>query len=97
MFKKIAAIKAAVEAGNYTEAGRLLYELIGELSGWSGRSASARSVLKDDDKRAKLVTELEGLQSAVTDEGRAAGGAFFLLLMQMLPEIIKIIKDLKDR
>lgn len=83
MFGAITKIRAAIAAGDYEEAGRLFYVLLGDLTGWGGRSAA--------DCEPECVAAFEGL---IDDcQGRAAGGAIVLALIQAFgPFLLELLK-----
>ena len=86
---KIKQVRDLVKVGSYEEAGRLVYEIIGEVTGWAGRSAT-------DGTAADLLacqTECEGLVADCGDQGRAAGGAVVLALLQLAgPFLLELLK-----
>ena len=88
MLSKILAIRQAWKDGNYAEAWRLFYELIGDVTGVGGRSSDC----PDPDE---CAAQLEDLEKDVQETGRAAGGVFLALFLQVLPLIIQAIKDKK--
>lgn len=86
---KLTQVRDFVRAGEYQQAGALVYEIIGELTGWSGRSAVGGAV--EDLERCQV--ECEGLIADCEEQGRGAGGAIALALIQLFgPALLELIK-----
>lgn len=83
---KIREVRELVRKEKYFEAAKLVYEIIGELGGFTGRAAEGTP-----EDLQTCVPECEAL---VNDcDGRAAGGVIFLALLQILgPVLLEIIK-----
>lgn len=84
---KLKQVREYVALGEYENAGRLIYEVIGELTGWSGRSAV-------EGTDADLKACEEECEALVADcAGRGAGGAIALALIQLFgPTLLELIR-----
>lgn len=89
LLAKLKQVREYVALGEYENAGRLVYEIVGELTGWSGRAAAEGT-----------VTELEACreecEALVADcAGRGAGGVIALALLQLFgPTLVELVKKI---
>ena len=89
LLAKISRVRDLVRAGDYQAAGQLVYEIIGELTGWGGRSAAEGSVAELE----SCYAECEGLVADCEAQGRAAGGMIALALLQLFgPTLLELLK-----
>jgi hypothetical protein len=98
VFTLFKQIRDAVNAGNYEEAGRLAWELVGQLAGWDGGGRTAAHDEEFDEKEFRRELGAFKKKVSAVRKPRGAGGAGILIALQILAQLAPLIEAwLKNR